>query len=153
MQRQQIDLKMNKTKLWMLSIAGLLLVSCSVNDNVVTPSGNDSAPFSFKLNGLKYSIDPTTTDTLELLSLSTEFDAQINVSNPDRYDWIKVNGITLEFTIATNHCLRNTATQQKAPDGGTSRNMYLMAMCIIAITPTTPTSWIGASAATIPACA
>ena len=102
---------MNKTKLWMLknmgcrlavnmfsvlSIAGIMLVSCSVNDHVVPPSGNDSSPFSFKVNGLSYSVDPTTTDTLDLLSLSTEFDAQISVSNPDRYDWISVNGILLK---------------------------------------------------------
>lgn len=91
---------MNKTKLWMFSIAGLLLVSCSVNDNVVTPSDNDSASFGFKVNGLSYSIDPTTTDTLDLLSLSTEFDAQINVSSPDRYDWISVNGIALKNGLA-----------------------------------------------------
>ena len=104
-----MDLKMKKTTLWMLKkmslsmvvdklsmflIAGIVLASCSIDDN--PSSDNDTSQFCFKVNGLSYSIDPTTTDTLDLLSLSTEFDAQISVSNPEKYDWISVNGITLK---------------------------------------------------------
>ena len=104
-----MDLKMEKTTLWMLKkmswsmavnklsmflIAGIVLASCSIDDN--PSSDNDTSQFCFKVNGLSYSIDPTTVDTLDLLSLSTEFDAQISVSNPEKYDWISVNGITLK---------------------------------------------------------
>ena len=88
-----MDLKMKKTTLWMLKkmslsmvvdklsmflIAGIVLASCSIDDN--PSSDNDTSQFCFQVNGLSYSIDPTTTDTLDLLSLSRKNSNKFGIS-------------------------------------------------------------------------
>ena len=80
-----------------MAMASILLASCSVNDNVgpVPDHGSGSTQLCLTVNGEAYDIDPTATDTVDLLTLSTEFDAQISVTDPDRFDWISVNGILL----------------------------------------------------------
>ena len=83
-----------KTKNFLLS-AAFILASCSVNDNFVSSPNDNTNKLSFTVNGLSYSIDPAVTDTVDLMSLSTEFDARISVSNPDRYGTISVNGVQL----------------------------------------------------------
>ena len=80
-----------------MAMASILLASCSVNDNVgpVPDHGSGSTQLCLTVNGEAYDIDPTVTDTVDLRTLSTEFDAQIRVTDPDRFDWISVNGILL----------------------------------------------------------
>ena len=80
-----------------MATAVILLTACSVNDNVgpVPDYGTGNTQLSLTVNGETYDIDPTVTDTVDLLTLSTEFDAQICVTDPDRYDWISVNNMML----------------------------------------------------------
>lgn len=92
-----------KTKNFFL-IAALVLASCSDNDNAV--SSPDDNIISFTINGLSYTIDRVATDTVDLQSLSTEFDARISVNNPGRYGTISVNGIQLQNgsgTVPVDH--------------------------------------------------
>ena len=83
-----------KTRNFLLS-AALVLASCSVNDNYVSSPSVDANLMCFTVNGLPYSVDPAVVDTVDLMSLSTEFSARISVSHPDRYSALSVDGVQL----------------------------------------------------------
>ena len=91
--------------------SSLLLMSCSVRDNVYTGDDKDKDLLSLNINGHTYNIDASVTDTLDLLSLSTEFDAQVSVCNANQYDDVSVNGISLKNGVG-NIPVENIAKNQ-----------------------------------------
>ena len=66
--------------------AAALLASCNGGPDVM----------QLTVNGEAYAISLPAADTVDLVTLSTEFDADVAVSNPQRYSRLSVDGIALE---------------------------------------------------------
>lgn len=83
-------------KIFLLAvIAGLVLASCKSSEE--DPSLSKGAvPLQFSVNGMAYNIESVASDTLDLQTLSTEFDAKVTVNGLGSFRSLSVNGIPVQ---------------------------------------------------------
>lgn len=74
-----------------------LLVWAALAVLIAACEGIPSTPFQITVNGVSYTADGTVCDTIDLVTLSTEFEATVQVSSYALFSRLSVNGMPLKY--------------------------------------------------------